>query len=265
MPKSWGSTSKRSHARVGRSSYPQGVGSGGSVTTACVTPPVKDAAHQARIAFLSRLEAAFGREAGELSIAERRIVDRSGAVVASWTEACAEVTPDGVSATSARFDGAGWGSIAHLASTGVHGAQAAEVEVDTLTGRVQVTRIVHIQDCGLPMNRLALRSQLNGGLIGGLGYGLLEERVIDPDLGLALNANLGDYKIPGAQEIPDLMSIIDDDDRGRGPIGIGEPPVIPGQSSIANAVYNACGVRLRELPLTPDKVLVGLAALGGGK
>lgn len=253
------------HARVGRSSYPPGVGSGGSVTTACVTPPVKDAAHQARAALLSRLEAALGRAPGELAIAERAIVDRDGVVVASWSEACAEIGPDGVTATSTRFDPQSWGQIGHLASVGVHGAQAAAVAVDTLTGRVRVERIVHVQDCGLPMNRLALRSQLNGGLIQGLGYGLLEERVIDPDLGVALNANLEDYKIPGALEIPELVSIIDDDDVGRGPVGIGEPPVIPGQSVIANAIYNACGVRLRELPFSPDRVLVGLEALGGGR
>ena len=137
--------------------------------------------------------------------------------------------------------------------------------IEVLTGELEVLKMVFIQDCGLVLNRMAARSQVNGGQIQALSYGMFEARVYDQDLGLMLTDNLEDYKIPGSQEIPDLMSIIDDDDRGRGPIGIGEPPVIPGQSAIANAVFNACGVRLRELPLSPDKVLAGLAALGGGK
>jgi xanthine dehydrogenase YagR molybdenum-binding subunit len=146
----------------------------------------------------------------------------------------------------------------NLASRGVHGAQAAKVRVDTLTGRVEVIQMACMQDCGLPLNRAAIRSQLNGGMVQSLSYALLEERVIDPDLGIMLNANLEDYKLAAALEIPPMEAMIDDDDDRQAPIGIGEPAVIPGHGAIANAVFNACGARVRDLPLTPDKVLAAL-------
>ena len=118
--------------------------------------------------------------------------------------------------------------------------------------------MVGMHDCGMPLNRLALRSQIQGGMVQALSYGLLEERVIDPVLGLALNANLEDYKIAGSLEIPEMLAIVDDGDERRAVIGMSEAAIIPGHSAIANAVYNACGARVRSLPLTPDKVLAAL-------
>ena len=145
-----------------------------------------------------------------------------------------------------------------LAANGVHGAQAAKVQVDTNTGRVRVLDMIGMQDCGLPLNRLAIQSQINGAMIQALGYGLLEERVIDPALGLMLNANLEDYKLAASLEMPRMVSIIDDDDTRTAPIGMAEATIIPGHGAIANAVFNACGARVRDLPLTPDKVLEAL-------
>jgi xanthine dehydrogenase YagR molybdenum-binding subunit len=98
-----------------------------------------------------------------------------------------------------------------------------------------------------------------------LSYGLFEQRVMDPTLGLMLNANLGDYKIAGAREIPEMVALIDDEDPRNAVVGIGEPPIIPGHGAIANAIQNACGVRVREMPITCDKVLMGLEALRGGR
>jgi xanthine dehydrogenase YagR molybdenum-binding subunit len=118
--------------------------------------------------------------------------------------------------------------------------------------------MVGMQDCGLPLNRLAVRSQLNGGMVQSLSYALFEQRVIDRDLGLMLNANFEDYKLAAAQEIPEMQALIDDQDDRQAPIGMAEPAVIPGHGAIANAVFNACGARVRDLPLTPDKVLAAL-------
>ena len=78
-------------------------------------------------------------------------------------------------------------------------------------------------------------------------------------MGVMLNPGFGDYKIPGALEIPELVPIIDDGDPRQVVIGIAEPANIPGVGAVANAVFNACGVRVRELPITPDKILNGLA------
>ena len=112
-----------------------------------------------------------------------------------------------------------------LRENGVAGTQFAEVEVDTETGNVQVLKIVAVQDCGLAINRLTTESQINGGVIMGLGQTLLEERIMDPQTGRMLNANLEDYKVPGTFEIPEIKSIVFDTHRKV--TGVGEPPCIP--------------------------------------
>ena len=79
---------------------------------------------------------------------------------------------------------------------------------------------------------------------------------------MQLNPHFGDYKLPGSLEMPELVPIIDDDDKREAVIGIAEPAVIPAAGAIANAVFNATGVRIRELPITPDKILMGLMNSG---
>lgn len=138
----------------------------------------------------------------------------------------------------------------------------AEVEVDTETGHVRVVRILDVQDCGLPLNRLAVESQINGGMVQGIGMALLEGRVMDANLGTMMNSSFMDYKIAGCLEMPEeMLPLIDDGDTRQQVVGVGEPPSIPPASAIANAVFNACGVRVRTLPITPDKVLMGLIDL----
>jgi xanthine dehydrogenase YagR molybdenum-binding subunit len=95
-------------------------------------------------------------------------------------------------------------------------------------------------------------------MIQSMGMALYEGRVMDGGLGMMLNPGFGDYKLPGTLEIPELVPIIDDGDTRQVVIGIAEPANIPGVGAVANAVYNACGVRVRELPITPDKILAGL-------
>ena len=151
---------------------------------------------------------------------------------------------------------------AESGGAGAHGASFAEVEVDLETGKVRVTKMCHVQDCGLPLNRLAIESQINGGMIQSMGGALYEGRVVDGDMGIMVNCSSGflDYKLAGCLEIPELIPIIDDGDTRTGVIGMAEPANIPGVGAIANAVYNACGVRVRDLPITPDKILLGLGA-----
>jgi xanthine dehydrogenase YagR molybdenum-binding subunit len=118
--------------------------------------------------------------------------------------------------------------------------------------------MVHVQDIGLPLNRLAIESQINGGMIQSLGMALYEGRVMDSSLGIQVNPSFMDYKLPGCLEIPELVALIDDEDKREAVIGVGEPAIIPSVGALANAVFNACGVRVRELPITPDKILMGL-------
>ena len=239
-------------ARIGESSFPPSAGSGGSVTTGCSAPAVKDAAHQARELFAERLATVFDAQPDELAWQGGHVFvasDESRSM--TWKQACATLGNEPLSVTGE------WRP--QLRSQGVHGAQAAKVEVDTLTGELKVVKMVMIQDCGLVLNRLAARSQVNGGQIQALSYGLLEQRVHDPDLGVMLTDNLGDYKIAGVQEMPEIVSIMDDDDTRLAVMGMAEANVIPGHSAIANALYNACGVRLRDLPLTADRILMALS------
>jgi len=114
-----------------------------------------------------------------------------------------------------------------------------------------------VADCGLVLNRLAAESQVNGGVIQGISYALYEERLMDPRTGTMVNADLENYKIAGALETPEIEIVLFDQPE-RGVIGLGEPPTIPTSAAIANAVANALGVRMKELPMTPDRVLDAL-------
>jgi len=103
-----------------------------------------------------------------------------------------------------------------------------------------------------------MESQINGGMIQSMAMALFEGRVMDAELGVMVNPGFGDYKIVGTMEMPELIPIIDDGDTREVVIGMAEPANIPGVGAVANAIYNACGVRVRELPITPDKILNGL-------
>lgn len=242
-------------ANVGSTKLPPGTGSGGSTTTGSLSPAVKDAAWKAREAFAEHLAPMLKCDAALVRFKNGGVeVEGDPSRRLAWKQACGTLRDAGLSARGK------WekNMAVNLMGNGVHGAQAAKVEVDTLTGRVRVLKMVGIQDCGLPINRMAVRSQLNGGMIQSLSYALLEERVLDPVLGVALNANLEEYKLAGPTEIPEMLAIVDDDDTRNVVIGMAEPAIIPGHSAIANAVFNACGARVRDLPLTPDKVLAAL-------
>lgn len=241
-------------ARIGSTKLPSATGSGGSTTTGSLAPAVKVAAFEAARAFAEALAPVFGVEAARLVFRAREVADVQGVKPSlSWAQACGNLQKDGL-----RVSGS-WSRAAQksLAASGVHGAQAAKVRVDTETGRVHVLEMIAMQDCGLPLNRRSVVSQTNGGMIQALSYALHEERLIDPELGLMLNPSLETYKVAGSLEMPLMRTILDDEDQ-RGVIGMAEATIIPGHSAIANAVHNACGARVRSLPLTPDKVLEAL-------
>ena len=243
-------------ARIGDSDLPPSVGSGGSITTGSVAPAVLEAAHAARVTMEERLADQLGVEPGAWTWRDGRLT--SEGVELSFREACAMLGSQPVVGRGA-FDGGLTASEGKL-----HGAQAVKVRVDTLTGRVELVDMVAVQDQGIPLNRLALRSQINGGMVQALSFGMLEQRVVDPDLGLLLTGSLENYKIAGTREMPNMTSILDDDDPRHGVTGMAEAPVIPGHSAIANAIFNACGARLRSLPFTPDRVLAALADAADG-
>ncbi len=139
-----------------------------------------------------------------------------------------------------------------------YGAVTAEVDVDTETGVIQVIKMVTAYDVGKAINPLSLEGQIEGGTVQGLGYGVMEE-LIHKD-GIVLNPNLGDYYIPTSLDIPEMKTIIVEYPGHLGPYGakaIGEPPIVLPAPAIVNAIDNAIGLRLDEIPATPDRVLIG--------
>lgn len=224
--------------------------SGGSTTAASLAPSVKDGAYKARVLLSERIAPLLNNATPEEITFSNGSVTAKGKTL-TWKQACAALPSAGVTGNGI------WRS--ELQSTGIHGVSFAEVEVDVETGHVKPIRMVHVQDGGLPLNRLTLESQINGGMIQSLGMALYEGRVMDAQLGVQLNPGFGDYKLPGCLEMPELVPIIDDDDKREVVIGIAEGCIIPALGALVNAVFNACGVRVRETPITPDKILMGLS------
>ena len=141
--------------------------------------------------------------------------------------------------------------------TYVFGAQAVEVEVDEATGRIAVVEAWSAHDVGRAINPLAVEGQIQGGFVQGLGYALTEELVWEG--GALANPSMMDYKAPSAMDVPAAINpIVVEHPEPSGPFGakaIGEPGLIGVAPAIANAVAKATGVRLRELPMTPERVL----------
>jgi xanthine dehydrogenase molybdenum-binding subunit len=145
--------------------------------------------------------------------------------------------------------------VGNLSATWAHGAYVAEVEVDTETGEVKVTKITAVQDVGRIINRLGIEGQMEGGISVSLGYALSEELQIKD--GKVLNPNFRDYKVPTAPETPEIELHFVEHDCKASPLGskgIAELPAIIPAPAIANAVYNAIGIRFFAPPLTPEKV-----------
>ena len=141
-------------------------------------------------------------------------------------------------------------------------AQVAEVEVDAETGEVRVKKLTTAHNTGTILNPLTHQGQIDGGVIMGMGYGVIENLAYD-ESGKVLATNLGEYKIPNIQDIPELSTAIVQSDFGSGPynsMSIGETALIPTAAAIANAVEDAVGVRIKSLPITAEKVLNALKA-----
>jgi xanthine dehydrogenase YagR molybdenum-binding subunit len=232
---------------VGDTTLPPSGASGGSTTMASVAPAIKTTVDTARAKLFERVASALDAQPDALEVGDGKVFVRGHPERSlTWKQACARLGTESLAVHGEWVEG--------LSGSGVGGVQFAEVEVDEEAGRVRVVKIVALQDCGLVVDKLTAESQVLGAVTQGIGYALLEDRIMDTPTGLMLNPNMEDYKVPGSREIPEIDVVLQDMPE-RGVIGIGEPPVIPTAAAIANAVANALGVRIRELPITPDKVL----------
>jgi len=142
------------------------------------------------------------------------------------------------------------------------GVQIAEVGVDVETGEIRVERIAAIHDVGRVINPLGASSQVEGGIIQGIGHTLSEERLLDPRTGAVLTQTLDAYKLPTIADVPEIVTeLVDEPDEhltNLGSKGLGEPPIIPTSAAIANAIRDATGADIRSLPITRDEMLRAL-------
>jgi CO/xanthine dehydrogenase Mo-binding subunit len=143
------------------------------------------------------------------------------------------------------------------------GVQVAEVAVDVETGEIRVDRVVAIHDVGRVINPLGASSQVEGGIIQGIGHTLSEDRLIDPQSGVTLNQTLDAYKLPTIADVPEivteLLDIPDEHLTNLGSKGLGEPPIVPTAAAIANAIRDATGADVRSLPISREEMLRALA------
>ena len=144
------------------------------------------------------------------------------------------------------------------------GGTGVEVEVDTETGHVRVTRMINVADAGRPINPKICTTQLSGGAIMQLGFTLYEDMVFDG--GQVTNASFADYKIPGFRDVPPMESELVTATQETGPFGakgVGETSTFGVSPAIANAIHDAVGIRLTELPIKPETLLRALRAAEG--
>lgn len=243
--------------RIGHSTYGPGVFSGGSLTTPSTAPAVKRAAEAAKASLLEAVALKLSAPVDDLEMDNGRVFLKSDPTKSmDFKAACAALPQTGIAA-----DGE-WDQ--KLQQSGVAGCQFAEVEVDTETGHVRTIKVVALQDGGIIMNRLTYESQVNGGVIQGIGMALYEDRHMCQLTGRMTNPNMEEYKLPGPMEMPEFVSVAYENPDATGVSGIGEPPVIPTAAAIRNAILNATGAYLYDAPMTPGRVLTALRAAQKG-
>jgi xanthine dehydrogenase YagR molybdenum-binding subunit len=245
---------------LGNSQMPEAPVSGGSTTVASVAPAVQAAGHALRLKLVGIAAAdegsplfgatpdQVGVEQGELYLLADPARREAMAAIAARHGGPVEVT--------ARAEP---GDEKQKYSMHAFGAVFVEVTVDEDLGEIRVPRVVGVYGVGKLMNEKTGYSQLMGGIVWGIGLALFEETLIDPREGRAVNGNLAEYHVPTNADIRDIdVQIVDEDDPHVNPLGakgIGEIGITGVGAAIANAVFHATGRRVRDLPVTLDKVM----------
>jgi xanthine dehydrogenase YagR molybdenum-binding subunit len=243
--------------RLGDTNFPEGPGSGGSVTTNSMAPVVRLAASEVRAKLFELAAPLLGASAADLAASRGRIfVKGDGVKALGFKQVAAKMSGETIESLQRRpkqFE---------TFRSDLAGTQFAEVEVDVETGVVRVVKMVSVNDCGLPVNPLTTESQVIGAMIQGASWALFENRLLDRNVGTMVNPNLEWYKILAPAdmfEAHSLLTPVANLGNNTSTAGIGEPPIVPTLAAVANAVHNAIGARVRELPITPDRVLAALS------
>ncbi len=250
--------------QIGDSTLPPAPGSGGSTSAASAGSAVMEAAQALKAALLNMATADTNSPLHGVSVDDLVVTD---GVVSLKSAPTKKVTYESILASSGQRsavqevrtqgrpkDPSGKGLSYHS-----FGAQFCEVHIDPDTCMIRVARWVGAFAVGRILNEKTLRSQLQGGVIFGIGMGLLEETVADAKYGRYLNTNLAEYHVPVNRDVPDIdIIMVEGDDRLASPVGAkgaGEIGITGVAAAIGNAVYHATGKRVRDLPITLDKIL----------
>jgi xanthine dehydrogenase YagR molybdenum-binding subunit len=243
--------------RIGDTRFPIGPDSGGSVTTGSISPAARNAAYQVKQKFFAAIAPQMGTTPDNLVLRDGRLTMKNDAS-RSYTlkQAAAKLPTAEISARAPRVPDYAKERITY------GGVDYVELAVDTETGRVHVEKVFAAHDCGRPINPMGVISQINGGILQGISYALFEQRIMDRSGGYMLNANLENYKILGAREVPEIEVVLIENyiaQSSTDAAGIGESAgIITLAAAIGNAFYNATGVRMRRIPMTPASVLTAL-------
>ena len=229
--------------------------SAGSSTIPSMGPAVRSAAADAKRQLIEIAAQRFHLEERVLDIKNGQIVSSDGS---SWplTEITGLLEDGQILGKGARGPNPAGMQVLTF------GVQVAEVAVDVETGEVRVDKIVAIHDVGRVINKLGASSQVEGGIIQGVGHTLSEERIVDPATGSILTRTLDAYKMPTIADVPEIVTeLVDIPDphlTNLGSKGLGEPPIIPTAAAIANAIRDATGADVRSLPISREEMLRAL-------
>ncbi|WP_433974383.1 xanthine dehydrogenase family protein molybdopterin-binding subunit [Tunturiibacter lichenicola] len=246
--------------RIGDTRFPIGPDSGGSVTAGSITPAVRNASYQAKQKLFAAVAPHFGTTADNFALHDGRIVFKDDPS-RSYTlkQITAKLPTAEISAQATRVPEYSKERLTY------GGVDYVELAVDTETGRVHIENVFGAHDCGRPINPTGVISQINGGILQGISYALFEQRIMDRNAGYMLNANLENYKILGAREVPQIDIVLVENyiaQSSTDAAGIGESAgIITLAAAIGNAFYNATGVRMRKIPMTPANVLSALGKI----
>ncbi len=250
---------------IGDTLFPIGPPSGGSVVTGSITPPARNAAHKVKTKLIDLAAGELDTKAENIVVENSWFIsksDRSKKI--SFKNLAGKLRVEQITETASRSDDYGGFMIGTVGYEELGAVQFAEVSVDTETGFVKVDRIMAVHSCGRPINISQIESQINGGVIMGIAYALYEDRVMDKNTGHQMNPNLDQYKMPFSFEVPEIQIELIEEYGARSSTdatGIGEPANIATAAAVANAVYNAIGVRMTEIPITPARILAALGKI----
>ncbi len=230
--------------------------SAGSSTTPSMGPAVRAAAADAKRQILEIAAQRYHLEERVLDLRDGKVVSADGNLSSSLEEVLGLLEDAQILGKGARGPN----------PTGMQvltfGVQVAEVAVDVDTGEIWVERVAAVHDVGRVINPLGASSQIEGGIIQGIGHTLSEERLSDPKTGRILTTSLDAYKLPTFADVPEIVSeLIDEPDShltNLGSKGLGEPPIVPTAAAIANAIRDATGANVRQLPISREEMLRAL-------